>query len=196
MLKATNNKHGDYIMKIKVKNSKLQDFNKLFKVRRMNYDHILVDYPCEKGIKSFKIEDVSLIGENKIDEFLIENPQYLKIKLKRGISVAFYSALKEALKIELNEEAEMLNILNDKYRVNRRGIWDKQIVILVNNKYPLEINASGQNFKKDSYNINIQKVNNNEFIIMCKEQIEKINLDIASKKEEKRAFETALNLCN
>ena len=194
MLKEVNNKLGDYIMKIRVIQNTSDDHKKIFKVRRMNYDHILVDYPDNKGIKSFKVEDIELIGESKIDDFLINNRQYLKIKLKRGISVAFYSALKEALKIELNEEAEELNILYDSYKVNKRGIWDKQIIILINNKEALEINASGQNFKKDSYNINIKKIPKDEFINMCKEEIEKIDQDIIAKEEEKRSFESALNV--
>ena len=58
----------------------------------------------------------------------------------------------------------------------------------------LEINASGQNFKKDSYNINIKKIPKDEFINMCKEEIEKIDQDIIAKEEEKRSFESALNV--
>lgn len=196
MLKEVNNKFGDCIMKIRIKQNKSDDYEKVFKVRRMNYDYILVDYPNNNniGIKSFKTEDVDLIGENKIDDFLINNQQYLKIELKRGISVAFYSALKEALKIELNEEPEVLNVLYDRYKVNKRGIWDKQIIVLVNNKDALEINASGQNFNKYSYNINISKIDKNEFINMCKEEIEKINLDIIAAKQKKKSFEIALNV--
>lgn len=194
MLKVTNNKLGDYVMKAKVSKNILDDYNQSFKVRRMNYDHVLVDYPINSGIKSFKLEDVELISENRIDDFLISNKQYLKIKLKRGISVAFYSALQESIKIELNEDAEVLNVLYDRYKINKRGIWDKQLIILVNNKYPLEIDASGQNFRKDSYNINIRRIEQSEFIEICREEIKRIELDISEKEKEKESFQEAIDI--
>ena len=84
-------------MKVKIINNSLEDYNNEFKVRRMNYDQIIVNYPSGTGLKKFEYDDVECISENEIDSFLIDNRIYLKIKLKRGISVTFYNALNEAL---------------------------------------------------------------------------------------------------
>ena len=43
-------------MEAKVINNKLDDFGGIFKVRRMNFDKIIVNYPADSGIKSFSFE--------------------------------------------------------------------------------------------------------------------------------------------
>ena len=93
-------------MEVKIINNKLDDFGGVFKVRRMNFDNIIINYPIGSGIKSFSFEDVECISQNNIDEFLIKHRDFLKIKLKRGISVIFYNALYESLKIEIKEEID------------------------------------------------------------------------------------------
>lgn len=193
MLKGRNTKFGDYIMEVKVINNKLEDFERLFKVRRMNYDQVLVNYSIGNGLKCFEFNDVEFIGETKIDEFLIENKEYLKIKLKRGISVAFYSALKNSLESEIHEEAKRLNVLIDKYKVNKRGIWEKDIVLMINEKFPIQVNASGQNFKKDSYNIDIRTIEKDDFLQLCNTEIERINKEIYNRRLEIDSFEVAIN---
>ena len=40
-------------MKVKIINNKLEDYEREFKVRRMNYDQVVVNYPSENGIKVF-----------------------------------------------------------------------------------------------------------------------------------------------
>ena len=40
-------------MRVKVINSNLSDYGKEFKVRRMNYDQVVVNYPGVKGINVF-----------------------------------------------------------------------------------------------------------------------------------------------
>ena len=114
-------------MKAKVINCKLEDYNSIFKVRRMNFDRIFVNYPNTEGIKDFSFIDVDCVSENKIDEFLINNRQFLKIRLKRGISVIFYNALYTSIKTEVKEEVKNLTVIKDKYRINKKGIWEKEI---------------------------------------------------------------------
>ena len=193
MLKGRNTKLGDYIMKVKVINNKLEDFERVFKVRRMNYDQVLVNYSVGTGLKCFEFNDVEFIGETKIDEFLIENKEYLKIKLKRGISVVFYSALKNSLESEIHEEAKRLNVLIDKYKVNKRGIWEKDIVLMINEKFPIQVNASGQNFRKDSYNIDIRTIQKDDFLQLCNAEIERINKEINNRRLEVDSFKVAIN---
>ena len=165
-------------MKVKVINEELDDFGIDFKVRRMNFDNIIVNYPTESGIKSFYFSDVECISENDIDEFLIKNRSFLKIKLKRGISVVFYNALYDSIKYDIKEEIENLSVIKDKYKINKRGIWEKEILLIINNKFPLEVMASGQNFKRNEYNIIINELEKDYFLEICYEEIKKIESEI------------------
>ncbi len=154
-------------MKVKVINSNLVDFEKEFKVRRMNYDQVVVNYPTGKGIEVFSNKDVELISETKIDEFLIQNRDILKIKLNRGIVVGVYKVILDNLQEQFGLEFKELTVLRDNYSVNKRGIWDKEIICIVNNKVPLKIIANGQNFKKSNFNIEITQISKEEFLELC-----------------------------
>jgi hypothetical protein len=170
-------------VEVKIINENLEDFGRNFKVRRMNYDNIVVNYPTDSGMKSFSFNDVECISENDIDEFLIKNRNFLKIKLKRGISVVFYNALYDSIKYDIKEEIENLSVIKDKYKINKRGIWEKEILLIINNKFPLEVMASGQNFKKSEYNIIINELEKDYFLEICYEEIKKIESEIELKNE-------------
>lgn len=179
-------------MEAKLINEKLGNYGVNFKVRRMNFDKVIVNYPSEIGTKSFEFKDVELIAENKLDEFLIENRNFLKIKLRRGISVFFYNALYDSLKLEVKEEIKTLNVLKDKYKINKRGIWDKEILLTINKKIPLEVIASGQNFKKDGYNIVINKIEKENFLEICYAEIANIESEIKLKKNDVSSIISAI----
>jgi len=170
-------------MEVKVINEKLDDFGSKFKVRRMNFDNIIVNYPTDSGMKNFSFSDVECISENDIDKFLIKNRSFLKIKLKRGISVVFYNALYDSIKYDIKEEIENLSVIKDKYKINKRGIWEKEILLIINNKFPLEVMASGQNFKRSEYNIIINELEKDYFLEICYEEIKKIESEIELKNE-------------
>jgi len=168
-------------MKVKIINYDLEERGNIFKVRRMNFDKIIVNYPNEIGIKSFSFQDVECISENEIDEFLINNGQFLKIKLKRGISVIFYNALYTSIKIEIKEEIKNLSVIKDKYKINKSGIWEKEILLIVNNKFPLEVLASGKNFRRGEYNIIINKLEKDNCLELWREEMKSIERDIQAK---------------
>ena len=65
-------------MKVKIINSNSEDYQKELKLRRMNYDQVVVNYPGGKGIKVFDKLDVEFITESEIDEFLIKYSDFLK----------------------------------------------------------------------------------------------------------------------
>ena len=165
-------------MKAKVINEESKDFEREFKVRRMNYDQVVVNYPTGNGIEVFLNKDVELMGESQIDEFLINNRDILKIKLNRGISVALYKAIIDNLEEQFDMGFENLVVLRDKYSVNKRGIWNKEIVCVVNNKIPLKIIANGQNFKKSNFNIEANEISKEEFLELCTFEINKIRQEI------------------
>lgn len=168
-------------MKIKIINYDLEECGNIFKVRRMNFDKIIVNYPNEIGVKGFSFQDVEYISENEIDEFLIKNRQFLKIKLKRGISVIFYNALYTSIKIETKEEIKNLSVIRDKYKINKSGIWEKEILLIINNKFPLEVLASGKNFRRGEYNIIINKLEKDNCLELWHEEIKNIEREIHEK---------------
>lgn len=170
-------------MKVKIINKECEDYEREFKLRRMNYDQVVVNYPGEKGIKVFEKEEVEFITETEVDDFLIKYSDFLKIKLNRGISVALYKAILDTLENEFSISFESLNLLRDKYVINKRGIWEKEILCVINNDMPIKIVASGQNFKKSGFNINIEKVETNEFLEICTFEIKKITKEIKEKEE-------------
>lgn len=164
-------------MKVKVI-AKNEDFEREYKVRRMNYEEVVINYPTGTGLKNYNYEDVELVAEGEVDEFLLSNRGFLQIKLNRGISVFFYRALKDALEKEVGEELKDLNVLRDKYSVNKRSIWDKEIICVINNKYPLIIRASGRNFKREGYSILVDRIEKNSFLEASKKEINKILKEI------------------
>lgn len=170
-------------MRVKVINSNLSDYGKEFKVRRMNYDQVVVNYPGAKGINVFNKIDLEFITESEVDKFLIKYNDFLKIKLNRGISVTLYKAILDAIENELSIDFENLNLLKDKYSVNKRGVWEKEILCLINNKFAIKIVASGQNFKKNGFNIEIIEVLKEEFLEICAIEIKKINKEIKEKED-------------
>lgn len=170
-------------MRVKVINSNLSDYGKEFKVRRMNYDQVVVNYPGAKGINVFNKIDLEFITESEVDKFLIKYNDFLKIKLNRGISVTLYKAILDAIENELSIDFENLNLLKDKYSVNKRGVWEKEILCLINNKFAIKIVASGQNFKKSGFNIEIIEVLKEEFLEICTIEIKKINKEIKEKED-------------
>ncbi|MDU2292188.1 hypothetical protein [Clostridium disporicum] len=170
-------------MKVKIINSNSEDYQKELKLRRMNYDQVVVNYPGGKGIKVFDKLDVEFITESEIDEFLIKYSDFLKIKLNRGISVVLYKAILDTIENELKINFNGLNLLKDKYAVNKRGIWEKEILCVINENMPIKIIADGQNFKKSGFNINIEEVEKEEFLEICAFEIKKINKEIKEKED-------------
>lgn len=168
-------------MLAKIINKDLEEFEREFKVRRMNYDQVVVNYPSDIGLKVFDKKDVEYIKQTEIDEFLIKYSDFLKIKLNRGISIALYKALLESIEAELDIIFDNLNLLKDKYEVNKRGIWEKEILAVINYKIPVKIIASGQNFKKSGFNISIEVIEEKEFLEICKFEINKIQEEIKEK---------------
>ena len=170
-------------MIVKIVNTECEDYNKEFKLRRMNYDQVVVNYPDSKGIRVFNKDSVEFITETEIDEFLVKYNDFLKIKLNRGISVALYKAILDTIENEYNIEFKSLNLLKDKYAVNKRGVWEKEILCVINEIIPIKINASGQNFKKSGFNIKVEEVNKEGFFEICSFEIKKINKEIKEKED-------------
>lgn len=179
-------------MRVIIKNKELEDYNKEFKVRRINYDKVLVIYPNVENLKEFYNIDVEIIPENNLDTFLMQNKELLKIKLKRGISVFLYKALLEEIRINCNEEIKDINLLIDNYSVNKNNIWEKNLLLVVNKTYPLKILASGRKFNRKNYNLETEVLYREEFINICTKEIYKIKKDIEKKEKLLSKYDEAI----
>ncbi|MGL4572695.1 MAG: hypothetical protein ACRCVJ_16715 [Clostridium sp.] len=189
-------------MKVIVKNSELDDYNKEFKVKRINYDKVLVIYPNKERLKEFYNIDVEIIEESTIDNFLINNMEFLKIKLQRGISVAFYKALADGIQLEFKEAVKSIDLLVDNYSINNRNIFEKELLLMINKKYLLKIISTGKKFSRKEYKFNIVKVEKDEFMgiynaerVRIIKEIEKKE-KLLSKYEEVRVNIENTSLCS
>lgn len=176
-------------MKVKIINEKLSDNGKEFKVRRMNYDQVVVNYPSKEGIHTFDIHNVELISEGEVDDLLINHRELLKIRINRGVSIFFYKFLMEELQVVIEGELKDLNLLKDiSTQANKRGFWEKELVLIVNSKIPIKIKASGQNFKRGNYNFDIKIIEKNEFDEICSFEIERLKKEIKDKETQLSYF--------
>ncbi|PRR81423.1 hypothetical protein [Clostridium vincentii] len=179
-------------MKVKVI-GEIQEKGSEFKVRRMTYKGVIVNYPTGTGLNNYDYKDVELIAEGEIDEFIISNREFLKIKLNRGISVFFYKALKDSLEEEIDEDLGSFNLLRDRYIVNKRGIWNKELICVINDKFPVKVRASGQNFKRDGYSLEVNTIEFNAFLESSEIEINKINKEIKGKEKLLADYKKAIN---
>lgn len=165
-------------MKFKITDENIEGYDTEFKVRRMNFNQVIVDYPDKSGIKTFKMESGELISGGEVDDIIKKHLELLKIKINRGTSALFYKALIEALE-ENFEKVEKLIVLNDFSRgANKKGIWDKNILLYLNDRYPIKIEASGRNFREESYKFNIKVIEWPEFLEICDFNIGKLKEQI------------------
>lgn len=166
-------------MRVKIINEALDDNGKEFKVRRMNYDQVIVNYPNKQGMETFKSEDVEFISDGHIDDLLLGHRDLLKIKINRGISILFYKYLTEQLEDVIEEHLEDINLLKDiSIPANKRGIWEKEMVMVLNSKYPIKIKVIGQNFKRENFKYDIKILTIEEFEEICLFEIDKITREI------------------
>lgn len=154
-------------MKFKITDENIEGYNTEFKIRRMNFDQVIVDYPDKAGIKTFKMKNGELISGGEVDDVIKKHLELLKIKISRGTSALFYKDLIDALEDNF-EKVEKIIVLNDFSRgANKRGIWDKNILLYLNDRYPIKIEASGRNFREESYKFNIKVLEEPEFLETC-----------------------------
>lgn len=171
-------------MKFKITDFNIDGYNTEFKIRRMNYSQVVIDYPDNKGIRTIKMECGELIPEGEVDEVIKKHKDLLKIKIQRGISALFYKDLVNELE-ESFKEVKNIKVLNDFSRsANKRGVWDKNILLYLNNTYPLKIEASGRNFIEESYKFSINVIDKPEFLEICYFNMKKLSEQVAWREKQ------------
>lgn len=155
-------------MKAKVLCREFPWYNMELPVVKMNYDKVLLQAEDERI--SFDLSQVEILPENNEDKLLINHRDLLKIKLNRGVKAVFYTTLLEAIKDELGVEMKELLLLKDEFRVARKGIWEKKLLMLVNAKTPLEAIIIGRNFG-NTFDITILEPSAGEFLDLSSHNI-------------------------
>lgn len=175
-------------MKFRITNENIEGYNTELKIRRMNYDQVVVNYQNNSGIKTFKINEGELVSEGEVDDIIKKYNDLLKIKINRGTSALFYKGIIDSIE-ESIEEVKSLKVLNDFTKsTSKRGIWDKEILIYLNESYPIKIEASGRNFREDSYKFNIKVLEESEFIEMCHFNIGKLKNQIGWRERQLNVY--------
>ncbi|MBL4937380.1 hypothetical protein JK636_16795 [Clostridium sp. YIM B02515] len=177
-------------MRIKIINEKLSNYNDEYKVQGMNYDMVVVDDNNERT--AVNIEDVELIPETDIDKLIVSYSDILKVKLNNYISAALYAALIEGIEGETNSRLDSLEVLKDEYKISKRGVWDKRLVLVVNNSIPLDVTIIGEKYA-DKFSITFKEINLNDFIEGCFENIKHIKREIEEKEKSVDRYKHMLN---
>lgn len=165
-------------MRIEVINKELQTFGKNLKAKGINYDMVVaVDNDEKVGIN---IDDVELIPENKYEKIIINHIDMLKIKLEKEVSPALYIALLNCIEERIGGRLENIELLNDSYKINKRGTWEKKLVLVVNDSIPLDVNIVGQKYAEE-FSITFKDISLGQFIDGCKENIAHLENEIAER---------------
>lgn len=165
-------------MRIEVINKELQTFGKNLKAKGINYDMVVALDNDEKiGIN---MDDVELIPENKYEKMIVSHIDMLKIKLEKEVSSALYIALLNCIEERIGGRLQNIELLNDSYNINKRGIWEKKLILIVNGNIPLDIKIVGQKYAEE-FSITFKDITLMQFIEGCKENIAHLENEIAER---------------
>ena len=165
-------------MKIRVVNKNFPWFNQEFKVMNMNYDMVVVKNEEDK--LPLNMEDVEIIPENIYEEAVFDCKDMLKIKLDNGVALSMYTALAEGIKGKTNGEIISVDVFKDSFRVIKKGIWEKNLMLVVNGSIPFDINIIGRKYG-NRFDITIKDVTLQEFIETCAYDINCLRKEIEQK---------------
>lgn len=167
-------------MKLKIINEKLPLFSHILKVKSLNFDMVIAETETEK--LALNIKDVKLISENKYEEHILSHKDILKIKLETEVSSMLYSTLIEYVEAQIGGKLLDLEVLRDEFKISKRGIYEKRLIIVVNNMIPIEAIITAMKYSKD-FSITLKDMNLQQFINGCNEDIKLIKRDIEEKEK-------------
>lgn len=174
-------------MKARVINKQDKYYNNIYKVHKMNYDYIIV-YLEDNSECSMEREAVEFIPENEEEDIIVNCKDLIKIKLNNGIAFTFYKLLTSCIQEKIQNDIDNITVLTDTYNINRRGIWEKKLFLVINDKIPLTVDVIGRKYD-DTFNITINDVSKDDFLKMCTEDIKQIQEDIKEKENLLKIYE-------
>lgn len=176
-------------MKAKILNNNIYGDEK-FKVMSMNYDFIILKVNDDKKI--VQREDVELIPENDYEGIFCRYKDILKIKLNKGITPSFYPAFISYMENMIGNKVDQVDVLEDEYKLIKKGIWEKQLLVVINKLRIFKISTIGEKYG-ESFRFTIKEKNLNEFSEECKNKVKVLENEIEEKLTLKRKYEESLD---
>lgn len=176
-------------MKVRIKNKSLRCYEKEFKVIKMNYDYIVVYDGNER--RRFHKDEVEFISEYNYENVILDCKDIIKIRLDRGMSLLLYSKLVSCIESKTEGKIKRINVLKDEYRIIRKGLWEKNLFLVINEEIPLYINIIGRNFDRN-FDITIKDMSLEQFVGDCTSEIKQLETLIKEKKALSERYRRAL----
>ncbi|MTK13838.1 MAG: hypothetical protein F8N39_17765, partial [Clostridiaceae bacterium] len=141
-------------MRAKILNKSIDSTKEELKVLSINYDFVAVQINDDK--KVIRRDEVELIFENDSEKILSQYEDILKIKLNKGMTFTFYPTLINFIEDIVGRKVEQIDVLEDEFKFIKKGIWEKNLLIVVNNLRTFKISAIGQKYG-DNFSFTIKE---------------------------------------
>jgi hypothetical protein len=178
-------------MKAKVINESSNYFDMVISVKLAGPSHIFGYIPNTRTRVQLPYEDVELTFEHEWEKSIIKYKSLLNIKLPAAASMKLYAAICYVVEQHFNGGIRNISVVKDVEEKVRKGYWYKNIEIIINNVYPVNIRVTGRNYT-DLYNINAEDMDVKSFAAECADGISKLKELIGMSNEKLKFFERVL----
>lgn len=176
-------------MRAKILNKSIDSTKEELKVLSINYDFVAVQINDDK--KVLRRDEVELIFENDSEKILNQYEDILKIKLNKGMTFAFYPTLINFIEDIVGRKVEQIDVLEDEFKFIKKGIWEKNLLIVINNLRTFKISAIGQKYG-DNFSFTIKEINLSNFLKEYELKIKALEDEIKERQILKNKYEETL----
>lgn len=176
-------------MRAKILNKSIDDAKGDLKVLSINYDFVSVQINNDK--KVLRRDEVELIFENNSEKILNQYEDILKIKLNKGMTFAFYPTLISFIEDIIGSKVEQIDVLEDEFKFIKKGIWEKNLLIVINNLRTFKISAIGQKYG-DNFSFTIKEINLSNFLKEYELKVKALEDEIKERQILKNKYEKTL----
>ncbi|MBI6872863.1 hypothetical protein [Clostridium aciditolerans] len=176
-------------MRAKILNKSIDSTKEELKVLSINYDFVAVQINDDK--KVIRRDEVELIFENDSEKILDQYEDILKIKLNKGMTFAFYPTLINFIEDIVGRKVEQIDVLEDEFKFIKKGIWEKNLLIVINNLRTFKISAIGQKYG-DNFSFTIKEINLSNFLKEYELKIKALEEEIKERQILKNKYEETL----
>lgn len=176
-------------MRAKILNKSIDSTKGDLKVLSINYDFVAVQINDDK--KVLRRDEVELIFENDSEKILNQYEDILKIKLNKGMTFAFYPTLINFIEDIVGRKVEQIDVLEDEFKFIKKGIWEKNLLIVINNLRTFKISAIGQKYG-DNFSFTIKEINLSNFLKEYELKVKALEDEIKERQILKNKYEETL----
>lgn len=176
-------------MRAKILNKSIDGTKGDLKVLSINYDFVVVQINDDK--KVLRRDEVELIFENDSEKILNQYEDILKIKLNKGMTFAFYPTLINFIEDIVGRKVEQIDVLEDEFKFIKKGIWEKNLLIVINNLRTFKISVIGQKYG-DNFSFTIKEINLSNFLNEYELKVKALEDEIKERQILKNKYEETL----